>query len=154
MSKVDLKISTALCLDETASLCEYVFPDRHYLESWGDARPSFNLVSFIQPTIQPLFDSRQFQDSLLVWTGSTRLYYDYLKDYWRSKIPWSSSLQNGIVELNERQYPSTKFSATVKSIKTKITDLELSLYQSNSIGDGLQANNPWLQELPDPITRS
>ena len=154
LSKVDLKISTALCLDETASLCEYVLPDRHYLESWGDARASFNIVSFIQPTIQPLFDSRQFQDSLLVWTGSTRPYYDYLKDYWRSKIPWSSSLQNGIVELNEKQYPSTKFSATVKSIKTKITDLELSLYQSNSIGDGSQANNPWLQELPDPITRA
>ena len=44
--------------------------DRHFLESWGDAKASFNKVSFIQPTIQPLFDSRQFQESLLVWTGN------------------------------------------------------------------------------------
>ena len=154
LSKVDLKISTALSLDETASLCEYVCPDRHYLESWGDAIASFNRVSFIQPTIQPLFNSRQFQDSLLVWTKSKINYYDYLKDYWSSKVAWSSSLHNGITELNEKRYFVTKFSGQVESIKTKITDLELSLYQSNSIGDGSQSNNPWLQELPDPITRS
>ena len=154
LSNVDLKISTALSIDETASLCEYVCPDRHYLESWGDARASLNKVSFIQPTIQPLFDSRQFQDSLLVWTGNNSNYYDYLKNYWRSKISWSSSLHDGIVELNEKKYSPTKFSANVKSIKTETTNLELSLYQSNSIGDGSQSNNPWLQELPDPITRA
>ena len=154
LSKVDLKISTALSMDETASLCEYVCPDRHYLESWGDAKASFNKVSFIQPTIQPLFDSRQFQDSLLVWSGNTISYYDYLKEYWSSKISWSSSLHDGIVELNDEKYSLTKFSAKVKSIKTKNRDLELSLYQSNSIGDGSQSNNPWLQELPDPITRA
>ena len=154
LSNVELKISTALSIDETASLCEYVCPDRHNLESWGDARASLNKVSFVQPTIQPLFDSRQFQDSLLVWTGNNSNYYDYLKNYWRSKISWSSSLHDGIVELNEKKYSPTKFSANVKSIKTETTNLELSLYQSNSIGDGLQSNNPWLQELPDPITRA
>ncbi len=154
LSKVDLKISTALSMDETASKCEYVCPDRHYLESWGDAKASFNKVSFIQPTIQPLFDSRQFQESLLVWAGNKVSYYDFLKDYWSSKLSWSSSLHNGITKLNDKKYSVTKFAAKVQSIKTKTTDLELSLYQSNSIGDGAQSNNPWLQELPDPITRA
>ena len=56
--------------------------------------------------------------------------------------------------MNEKKYSVTKFAAKVQSIKTKTTDLELSLYQSNSIGDGAQSNNPWLQELPDPITRA
>ena len=154
LSKVDLKISTALSIDETASMCEYVCPDRHFLESWGDAKASFNKVSFIQPTIQPLFNSRQFQESLLVWAGNKISYYDFLKDYWSSKLSWSSSLHNGIAELNDKKYSVTKFAAKVQSIKTKTTDLELSLYQSNSIGDGAQSNNPWLQELPDPITRA
>ena len=154
LSKVDLKISTALSMDETSSMCEYVCPDRHFLESWGDAKASFNKVSFIQPTIQPLFNSRQFQESLLVWAGNKISYYDFLKDYWSSKLSWSSSLHNGIAELNDKKYSVTKFAAKVQSIKTKTTDLELSLYQSNSIGDGAQSNNPWLQELPDPITRA
>ena len=154
LSKVDLKISTALSMDETASNCEYVCPDRHFLESWGDAKASFNNISFIQPTIQPLFNSRQFQESLLVWAGNKISYYDYLKDYWSSKVKWSSSIHNGITKLNEKKYSVTKFSAKVQSIKIKTVDLELSLYQSNSIGDGAQSNNPWLQELPDPITRA
>ena len=38
LSKVDIKISTALSMDETASRCEYVCPDRNFLESWGDAK--------------------------------------------------------------------------------------------------------------------
>ena len=48
----------------------------------------------------------------------------------------------------------SSFAANVKSVSTQAQGLELALYQSNSIGDGSQANNPWLQELPDPITRS
>jgi hypothetical protein len=30
---------------------------------------------------------------------------------------------------------------------------ELVLYTKVGLGDGQQANNPWLQEFPDPITR-
>ena len=75
-------------MDET-HLFKYVCPDRHYLESWG-IKASFNKVSFIQPTIQPLFDSRQFQDSVIL-VRYTISYYDYLKEYWSSKISWSSS---------------------------------------------------------------
>jgi molybdopterin-containing oxidoreductase family iron-sulfur binding subunit len=42
----------------------------------------------------------------------------------------------------------------VTAIATEGKGLELALYQSNSLGDGSQSNNPWLQELPDPITRA
>jgi len=154
LNKVSLTISTSLSMDETSTNVEYVCPNRHYLESWGDAKAFSNQASFIQPTIQPLFDSRQFQDSLLVWAGNDESYYNFLKKYWRSKISWSSSLHDGIVELNDTKYPVTPFSAKVTSVSTKSKGLELSLYQSNSIGDGSQSNNPWLQELPDPITRA
>ena len=53
--------------DETASLMDYVCPDHHNLESWGDANPKHGSYSFMQPTISPLFNTRQFQVSLLSW---------------------------------------------------------------------------------------
>ena len=154
MKKVSLTISTALSMDETSTNVEYVCPDRHYLESWGDAKATPNQVAFIQPTIQPLFDSRQIQESLLVWSGDDTEYYIYLKNYWRSKVSWSSSLHDGIAELSNDAISPSSFAANVKSVLSQAQGLELALYQSNSIGDGSQANNPWLQELPDPITRS
>jgi molybdopterin-containing oxidoreductase family iron-sulfur binding subunit len=154
LKKVSLTISTALSMDETSSNVEYVCPDRHYLESWGDAKATPNQVAFIQPTIQPLFDSRQIQESLLVWSGDDTEYYTYLKNYWRSKVSWSSSLHDGIAELSADTLSLSSFAANVKSVSSQAQGLELALYQSNSIGDGSQANNPWLQELPDPITRS
>ena len=154
LKKVSLTISTALSMDETSTNVEYVCPDRHYLESWGDAKATPNQVAFIQPTIQPLFDSRQIQESLLVWIGDDTEYYTYLKNYWRSKVSWSSSLHDGIAELSTDALSPSSFAANVKSVLSQAQGLELALYQSNSIGDGSQANNPWLQELPDPITRS
>ena len=149
LKKVSLTISTALSMDETSTNVEYVCPDRHYLESWGDAKATPNQVAFIQPTIQPLFDSRQIQESLLVWSGDDTEYYTYLKNYWRSKVSWSSSLHDGIAELSTDALSPSSFAANVKSVLSQAQGLELALYQSNSIGDGSQANNPWLQELPD-----
>ena len=34
-----------------------------------------------------------------------------------------------------------------------VSALELVLYTKTGMGDGNQANNPWLQEFPDPISR-
>ncbi|MGC6490625.1 MAG: TAT-variant-translocated molybdopterin oxidoreductase [Flavobacteriales bacterium] len=154
LKKVALTVSTALNMDETSENVEFVCPDRHYLESWGDAQARNGQVSFIQPTIQPLFDSRQFQDTLLKWTDAKDDYYSFLKKYWRSKTSWSKSVHDGLASVSEQTVSTSSFSANVSSISKPSTDLELALYQSNSIGDGTQANNPWLQELPDPITRA
>ena len=63
-------------MDETASLVQYIAPDHHYLESWNDFQPKLGHYSLSQPTISPLFDTRQAQDSFLTWAGSTTNYYD------------------------------------------------------------------------------
>ena len=155
LSKVSLKVSTAISLDETAEKMDYVCPDRHYLECWGDAVPVQNVATFIQPTIQPLFKSRQIQDSLLSWSGSNKDYYSYLKAYWKSKTSWSKAIHDGSISTGTNKLNVSSFKGSVRSLNIVHSDLELSLYQSNAIGDGIStANNPWLQELPDPITRS
>jgi anaerobic selenocysteine-containing dehydrogenase len=66
-------------MDETSELCKYVIPDHHYLESWGDAEGRTGFVSLIQPTINPLFKTRHWQDSLLKWSGAPVDYTCFLK---------------------------------------------------------------------------
>jgi len=79
MKRVDTRVSFADTMDETATLCEYVASDNNYLESWNDAEPVKGLLSITQPTIRPIFDTRQFQDSLLTWMGNTNDFSTYLE---------------------------------------------------------------------------
>ena len=154
-------------MDETTELCRYVIPSHHWLESWGDAEPKSGYYSLMQPTINPLFKTRAFQTSLIKWSaaaGSQITDYDtYLKTYWTSKLGsvdlYNKALQDGVVEPAVMPVGTATFSnakvaeatAAIGSIKSGKT--EVVLYQKVSMGDGSQANNPWLQELPDPISK-
>ena len=154
LNKVGLTVSTSLAMDETANLMTYVCPDRHNLESWGDANVFHGQISLMQPTIQPLFDSRQMQDSFLEWSDINDDYYSYLKKYWSGKASWNKSLHDGIFDFNQGSLEARSFKGLVKSVTASVTGIELTLYQATAMGDGSQANNPWLQELPDPVTRA
>ena len=154
LKKVGLTVSTSLAMDETASLMTYVCPDRHNLESWGDANVFHGQISLMQPTIQPLFDSRQMQDSFLAWSEINDDYYSFLKSYWSGKVAWNKSLHDGIFDFSQESVGAKYFKGSVKSVATSTTGIELTLYQATAMGDGSQANNPWLQELPDPVTRT
>jgi len=165
LAKVKTVVSFSSKNDETTQLAKYVIPDHHYLESWGDAETKAGFISFIQPTINPLFKTRQFQDSLLKWSGATTDYSVFVKNYWSAKAggesAWNKILQEGLINPNETALTSGSFNgssvasatAAIQSAK-KGGKIELKLYQKVSIGAGQQATNPWLQELPDPITRA
>ncbi|MBK6995866.1 MAG: TAT-variant-translocated molybdopterin oxidoreductase [Lewinellaceae bacterium] len=72
-AKVGTRISLNTNLDETTLLCTHAAPTHHFLESWGDANPKAGMLSLIQPTIAPLFATRQAEHSLLVWADSADL---------------------------------------------------------------------------------
>jgi MoCo/4Fe-4S cofactor protein with predicted Tat translocation signal len=160
-----LKLSVALSdqNDETASTAEFALPVSHYLESWGDVSLTAGVHSLVQPTISPLFNSRQLQDVLLKWSGSSTSYYDYLKAFWASNIlggqSWNQALHDGTftkTTTNSVSAKSVDASAAASTLgkATKSSAMELNLFTSIALGDGKQANNPWLQELPDPLTRA
>ncbi len=75
-----LRLSVSFCekMDETTELCNFLIPSPHYLESWGDAESKQGYLSFIQPTINPLFKTRPFQTSLLKWSGNNTDYTTWL----------------------------------------------------------------------------
>ena len=165
LKKVPVTISFADKNDETAQLCKYVLPNNHYLESWGDAEAKTGYFSLMQPTINPLFKTRQWQDSLLKWSGNSSTYEDYVINYWTAKIGggltgWEKTLQAGVINpATETPVTAAAFSAGVTTdALSKLTvnggGIELALYQKIAIGEGQGASNPFLQEMPDPISRA
>jgi MoCo/4Fe-4S cofactor protein with predicted Tat translocation signal len=198
-NKVGLRISFADRADETASMAQYICPDHNYLESWNDFNPKKAHYSLSQPTISPLFSTRQAQESLLKWSGNNTDYHTYMQKVWSDRVfPmqgkhmmftdfWNHSLHDGAIEVGKGEEmamvaaDSTKMAKPVVAPKAEETkeeekpvakvDLgeaaskinamkaapegtfELALYEKVGIGNGNQANNPWLQELPDPITK-
>ncbi len=173
IAKAKVSISTNGILDETASLVQLVAPDHNFLESWNDFQPKNGHFSLAQPTISPLFDTRQAQDSFLVWAGSTSNYYDFLQSNWNSSLYasigglvsfqefWDQSLFNGVVAVETTSSPlvavgdaSLAASEVAKSYKADNAGAELVIYSKVGIGNGTFANNPWLQEMADPITKA
>jgi len=115
----NFKLSVALSVqnDETNSETAFALPISHYLESWGDVQMTSTTHGLMQPTIQPLFNSRQFQDVLLSWTGNTTSYYDYLKAYWASNVldgqSWNQALHDGVFnKKNAETTSATSFSVS------------------------------------------
>ena len=194
LKKVPVSISFSMHEDATAKSCAYVATVPHYLESWGDTEIRKGNFSISQPTIRPLFDTRQFQDTLLKWIGKEKTYYDYIKEFWTSKLGtsgWNKAVQDGVFTSNFQNNsttvqasednavvdgdltntngttesnpddvivstPSVNYrtsSANLGRAKKEGNGLEMTLYTKTSLGNGEQAGNPWLQEMPDPITR-
>ncbi len=166
LSKVPLTVSFADRMDETAQKCKHIVPDHNYLESWGDAEPKANYFSLMQPGIAPLFKTRSLADSLLTWAGGTQTYTDFWKEYWMKKTgsqeAFDKALQDGVIEpAGEMPNGGAAFAGNVADAAGKIQaepevkGFELVVYQKIGIGHGgAWSNNPWLLEMPDPITKA
>ena len=172
LKNTELSVAFSMKEDETSSQTQFIAATPHYLESWGDAEIKKGHFSLTQPTIRPLFNTRQFQEALMVWTGNDMSYHDYIKDTWGTSILSGSSfnqaLHDGVfvgtiaatetedttsASEEDMEMPSGD-AARALSASVKPSALELTLYTKTGLGDGQQANNPWLQEFPDPITRT
>jgi MoCo/4Fe-4S cofactor protein with predicted Tat translocation signal len=162
LKKVKLSVAFSLKADETVSLSTVAAAAPHYLESWGDVSVAKGYYALVQPTIRPLFKTRQFQDSLLAWSGNATEYYDYLRASFNAANTtgktWNQMVHDGVhvdTTLNAATATGADFAGAASKLAQakKAAGLELVLYTKTGMGDGQQANNPWLQEFPDPITR-
>ncbi len=176
LNKVRLKVSFADRNDETASLCQVVAPNHHYLESWGDDNIFAGYYTIVQPTINPVYNTRQAEQSLLIWSDNlVKDYYSYIKNNWETKLlptvglsgqlGWESLLQKGLIKTADQPLSAYIFNKDLSGIAQNIVNrskemiaggsnaVELQIYQNVSIGNGKKANNPWLQELPDPVSK-
>ena len=233
LKNVTYPIAFSVHHNETSKEAKYVTPDHHYLESWNDAEPRKGHYSLVQPTIRNIFNTRQFQDSLITWmdivsevnikngqtvapdtTGAVSAagfvadttrkvnvdtaggglraeqsfassselpkkreyesyFYNYIKENWRNSLSgrqtkytnfntfWDKTLHDGVFVADDAMNGSGAVSMSSISLGTevlnpyKITDgFELYAYEKVGIGTGAHADNPWLQEMPDPVTKA
>ena len=150
-------------MDETASACNYVAATHHYLESWGDYEFKTGYYFLAQPTIRPLFDTLQFQDFILSITDENENYYSFIKKYWTDNLlggnSFSKALHDGYykkaysIKNNKSFRPNDMFAKASILVEKDKKGMSLILYPKTGMGDGQQANNPWLKEFPDPVTR-
>jgi MoCo/4Fe-4S cofactor protein with predicted Tat translocation signal len=158
LKKVQLSVAFSMKEDETAMLTNIAVAAPHYLESWGDVSIMKGSYAITQPTIRPLFNTVQFQDGLLSWIDSEQTYYDYIRSSWAGSKSWNQLVHDGVA-LTEVVPSGTGLGANFNEAaanlsKSRSKGLELVMYTKTGLGDGQQANNPWLQEFPDPITRA
>jgi MoCo/4Fe-4S cofactor protein with predicted Tat translocation signal len=171
IKKADLSVSFCEAKDETTEAVQYVCPDNNWLESWNDVSPKTGVYNICQPTITKLFNTRQAQESLLTWSGNKDSFYDYIRAYWQKNLYgkqskfkgfnalWDITLHDGEIVIEggpEGKYNGGAVDAAtgaVTSAYSNMGDTQLKIYESVAIGCGHWATNPFLQELPDPVTK-
>jgi len=170
LESVSLRVNYSVFPDETSSICTHILPTNYYLEAWSDYFKAPGTLSFSQPVIQPLFSTRMFGESLLHLLGKSD-YFHYLKKHTEASFLamqskhvgfasfWDNTIHDGVIDLNysskSRGFNKLKvvqhFSKMVK--KSSEGGLNFVIYEKVSMRNGHLANNPWLHELPDPITK-
>ncbi|HEU5174123.1 MAG TPA: molybdopterin-dependent oxidoreductase [Gemmatimonadaceae bacterium] len=177
MAKVPFKVSFSLYPDETTELCDLVLPDLHSLESWGTAQSTRGMVSLQQPAMDPVFPgTRATADVLLGITGrrtaaapatgaaaAAAVVQNNYRNWLMQQFPggaraFAAGLASGMVQgtLPARAATAGTMATSVRrapALAQQQGDFILVTYPSPVFGDGRGANKPWLQELPDPVTK-
>lgn len=173
LAGVPLTVSTSDRLDETAWLTRFHAPESTPLETWGDAEPRRGVLSLRQPAVSTIHDTRDAVESLLAWAGAPQSHYDFLRARWEAEVYplaasapagfqafWDDSVRRGVVTLAPRApdaapvFREDGLEEALAGVSTSDGGFELALYPKVTVRDGALANNGWLQETPDPITKA
>ena len=168
LERADVLAVHSAGLDETWALADVALPAAHALESWDDAEPQPGRYSLTQPTVPPLRDARTLRWVARALAGATAPDAHLLREHWRDELHatlapdepfeafWRRSLHDGWVEASGEAAPEPAFDpASIAALEPARapSGLGLVLYPKVGLRDGAHAHNPWLQELPDPVTK-
>ena len=165
LGRVARRVHLSMYDDETSAQCHWHVPELHFLEGWSDARAYDGTAAIVQPLIQPLYGGRSAHDVLTVFTTRPeRTAYDAVREYWQAQPQaagqdfeafWRKALHDGVIPGTAAQeVPVTASGAIPAASEESAGDgLEVAFAPDPSVYDGRFANNPWLQELPKPLTR-
>ena len=170
MGHVGFKVSFSSYMDETAAACDLILPDLHPLEQWGDSRPRAGVMALQQPVMQPVFpNTRATGDVIVKLAGKQGTFLEYVQGKWRavhSAAPggksfeqfWIDALAAGGIYGNAPARP-VRLADTAARISPAPAalpgsgDQTVVVYPHPVLHDGRGANKPWLQELPDPVSK-
>ena len=174
--RVPFKVSFSSAMDETAALADLVLPDRHFLEAWGDSMPRPGVMAIQQPVMSavPMFDSKQAGDVLLAVLAlngtaqASATFYEYLRSAHMAmhdaamgdfEAMWREALRTGSVTHAMPAAAAPELRAPDRALAFDTPafdgsgDLTLVVHPSSRFAGGEFANSPWMQELPDPVSK-
>jgi len=163
-------ISFADVLDETAIHADLILPSLHTLESWRDSEPRKGTFNLSKPIMKPPFNApdpfdilagvlqtikgERFTETMELFIKNRwdKIRVDYFPETLQERF-WQDALNAGFIEIPAKaKEVSFKPDALSHLQKWGLSPLFLMPYLSSRWYDGRGANNPWLNELPDPIT--
>jgi MoCo/4Fe-4S cofactor protein with predicted Tat translocation signal len=149
--------------DETAAAAKWHLPESHYLEAWGDAQSTDGVVAIQQPMIDPIFGGKSAIEVMAVLLDSKdRKGHDLVKSHWISQWPaataentWRKTLNDGVIAGTQAaEVKPTVDSKKIQAVPAAAASgIEVGFVPSATTWDGRFANNAWMQEAPDPITK-
>jgi MoCo/4Fe-4S cofactor protein with predicted Tat translocation signal len=162
LKKVKTTIHLGLYEDETAIESEWHINEAHYLESWGDGRAYDGTASIQQPLIAPLYNGKSAIEVLAAISGYPQTSgYEIVKTIWAKSATgkaWDKVVHDGVQ--TGSGFAETKLAANAGAIGTALEaapvatgEIELNFVTDASMYDGRFANNGWMQEVPDPMTK-
>jgi len=158
LSKAKTVLQLGYFENETTASAQWFFPSTHYLESWGDVITDDGTLASVQPLIQPMFNGLTELELLAHMAGEkqTSSFEIVRSTFGGSDENWKKFLFNGFKSETARKSVDAKFNAKLPSLKPlepSKDNLEVILYRDSKVDDGRYANNGWMQELPDPVTK-
>jgi molybdopterin-containing oxidoreductase family iron-sulfur binding subunit len=172
VSRVGHVIHLSTHANETSRLAHWLLPEAHFLEAWGDARSLDGTPSLIQPLVHPLHGGKSVLEVLSVFVQDAMSDgFGLVRDAWIPGIlgeddverKWGRALHDGVyaeatssetVAIDRaRMKEATRSLGRPTERPDGLVGIELAFTLSSSVHDGRFANNGWLQELPDPVTK-
>ncbi len=164
LKQTPFSVYVGASLDETAVETLWYIPRSHYLETWGDVRAFDGVVTIMQPMIEPLYQSKSEYEVMAALLGEPDAAgHDIVKGYWQAHAEtddfdkfWRVALNQGY--LDGTQSPEKAVTASALAVarpfnKVASDEIEIVFRPSPSLWDGRFANNGWLQEVPNAITK-
>lgn len=157
LARVPMRIHAGLHADESAAAAHWHLPMPHLLESWSDGRAADGSAVLVQPLVRPWLDVRSRHALLEGLTGGDQADRDVVRETWADTLDeegWTRALVGGIISGGEVAEGSPPEAGPPAAQPISIADgLSLLIRPDPTVWDGRFASNPWLQELPKPLTK-
>ncbi|RKZ16351.1 [Fe-S]-binding protein [bacterium] len=157
LDAMQLVVSFSPYEDETSAHADFICPDHHYLESWSDNDNITGLMSYTQPIVAPMGATRQLEESLSMWTtGAVVPVRDQVLASSGGDVRRFDKLLHDGFEMRDVRQNAGNFrpDGVHAASDPDASGLQLVLYSKVAIPSSAHAFNPWLHELPDPVTKS
>ena len=169
LANVRESVHLSLYDDETSARCTYHVPRAHFLEAWGDTRGWDGTVAPVQPIILPLYNGLSSievlanllglpaTDGLTLVRDTLRPMLDESQSETYNDVAFRRVLHDGVVA-GTALPPVEVGRLAVDTLdlprpRLAANQLEVVFAGDGHLYDGRFANNGWLQEMPDTMSK-